>query len=50
MREHKLGKNKDAKVTDEHFNHAFNVVQDDLSIGQFNKEKPIIAEYNTEVS
>ena len=40
----------DAKVTDEHFNHAFNVVQDDLSIGQFNKEKPIIAEYNTGVS
>jgi len=50
MREHKLGKNKDAKVTDEHFNQAFNVVQDDLLIGQFNKEKPIIAEYNEEVA
>ncbi|MCK4349010.1 MAG: AAA family ATPase, partial [Thermoplasmatales archaeon] len=50
MREHKLGKNKDAKVTDEHFNQAFNVVQDDLLIGQFNKEKPIIAEYNKGVA
>ncbi len=50
MREFKSGKNKDAKVTEKHFSHAYETIKKNLSIDPLNIEKPILAKYNTKIS
>ena len=50
MRDYKSGKNKDVKVTEKHFKHAFEEIEKNLSIDPLNQEKPLVAKCSNEIS